>query len=66
VRNGLSVIVTVRPVSNNLVLHRLEINGLKDLEDAKQTVQVGFKNHWLPFTPNPSIKTQAGQAITGY
>lgn len=66
VRNGLSVIVTVRPVSNNLVLHRLEINGLKDLEDAKQTVQVGFKNRWLPFTPNPSIKTQAGQAITGY
>jgi type II secretory pathway predicted ATPase ExeA len=66
VRDGLPVIVTVRPVSNNLVLHRLEIDGLKGLEDAKQTVQVGFKNRWLPFTPKPSIETQAGQAITGY
>jgi type II secretory pathway predicted ATPase ExeA len=66
VRDGLPVIVTVRPVSNNLVLHRLEIDGLKGLEDAKQTVQVGFKNRWLPFTPKPSVETQADQAITGY
>jgi hypothetical protein len=66
VRDGFPVIVTVKPVSNNLVLHRLEIDGLKDLEDAKQTVQVGFKNRWLPFTPKPRIETQAGQAITGY
>jgi general secretion pathway protein A len=66
VRDGLRVIVTVKPVSNNLVLHRLEINELKDLEDAKQTVQIGLKNRWLPFTPKPSIETQAGQVITGY
>lgn len=66
VRDGLSAIITVRPISNNLVLHRLEINGLKDLEDAKRTVQIGFKNRWLPFTPKPSIDTQAGQAVTGY
>jgi general secretion pathway protein A len=66
VRDGLRVIVTVKPVSNNLVLHRLEINELKDLEDAKQTVQIGLKNRWLPFTPKPSIETQAGQVVTGY
>jgi general secretion pathway protein A len=66
VRNGLPVIVTAKPVSNNLVLHRLEINGLKNLEDAKQTIQIGFTNRWLPFTPKPPIETQAGQAITGY
>jgi hypothetical protein len=66
VRDGLQVIVTVKPVSNNLVLHRLEINELKDLEEAKQTVQIGLKNRWLPFTPKPSIETQAGHVITGY
>jgi hypothetical protein len=66
VRDGLPVIVTVRPVSNNLVLHRLEINGLKNLDDAKHTVQIGFKSRWLPFTPKPTVETQAGQAITGY
>jgi general secretion pathway protein A len=66
VRDGVPVIVTAKPVSNNLVLHRLEINGLKNLEDAKQTIQIGFTNRWLPFTPKPPIETQAGQAITGY
>ena len=66
VRDGLPVIVTVRPVSNNLVLHRLEINGLKNLDDAKHTVQIGFKNRWLPFTPKPTVETRAGQTITGY
>ena len=66
VRDGFSVIVTAKPVSNNLVLHRLEISGLTNLQDAKQTVQIGFKNRWLPFTPKPAVETQAGQAITGY
>ena len=65
-RDGFPVIVTAKPISNNLVLHRLEINDLKNLEDAKQTVQIGFTNHWLPFTPKPTIETRAGQTITGY
>ena len=67
VRDGFTVVVTVRPVSNNLVLHRLEINGLKNREDAKHPVQIGFTNGWLPFTPKPTtIETQANQAISGY
>ena len=66
VRDGFPVVVTVRPVSNNLVLHRLEINGLKNREDAKQPIQIGFTNRWLPFTPKPTIETQANQAISGY
>jgi type II secretory pathway predicted ATPase ExeA len=65
-RDGFSVIVTAKPVSNNLVLHRLEISGLTNLQNAKQTIQTGFKNRWLPFTPKPTVETQAGQAITGY
>jgi general secretion pathway protein A len=66
VRDGFPVVVTVRPVSNNLVLHRLEINGLKNREDAKQPIQIGFTNRWLRFTPTPTIETQANQTISGY
>jgi hypothetical protein len=65
-RDGFPVIVTVRPVSNNLVLHRLEIDGLKNREEAKQPVQIGLTKRWLPFTPKPTIEIQANQAITGY
>jgi general secretion pathway protein A len=66
VRDGFPVVVTVRPVSNNLVLHRLEINGLKNRQDAKLPIQIGFTNRWLPFTPKSKIETQANQAISGY
>ena len=66
VRDGFPVVVTVRPVSNNLVLHRLEINGLRNREDAKHPIHIGFINRWLPFTPKPAIETQANQVISGY
>jgi general secretion pathway protein A len=56
-RDGFGVIIiTARRVSNNLVLHRLEIDGLKDLQDVNQTIQIGFKNGWVPFTPKPTNK----------
>lgn len=66
VRDGFPVVVTVRPVSNNLVLHRLEINGLRNREDAKHPIHIGFINRWLPFTPKPAIENQANQVISGY
>lgn len=66
VRDGFPVVVTVRPVSNNLMLHRLEINGLRNREDAKHPIHIGFINRWLPFTPKPAIETQANQVISGY
>jgi general secretion pathway protein A len=66
VRDGFSVIVTAKAVSNNLVLHRLEITGLKNLEHARQTIQIGFKSRWAPFAPKPLIQTQANQEVTGY
>ena len=66
VRDGFPVVVTVRPVSNNLVLHRLEINGLRNREDAKHPIHIGFINRWLPFTPKLAIETQANQVISGY
>ena len=66
VRDGFPVVVTVRPVSTNLVLHRLEINGLRNREDAKHPIHIGFINRWLPFTPKLAIETQANQVISGY
>ena len=65
-RDGLSAFVTAKAVSNNLVLHRLEITGLKNLEHARQTIQIGFKSRWAPFAPKPLIETEASQAVTGY
>ena len=53
-RDGFVVIITARRVSNNLLLHRLEIDGLKDLQEVNRTIQLGFKNRWIPFTPKPT------------
>ena len=65
-RDGFEVIVTARRVSNNLVLHRLEIDRLKNTQDINQTIQVGFKNRWIPFTPRATNEHQQGQPVTGY
>jgi general secretion pathway protein A len=65
-RDGFGVIITARRVSNNLVLHRLEIDGLKDIQDVNQTIQIGFKNRWIPFTPKTTNENQGGQPVTGY
>jgi hypothetical protein len=65
-RDGFRVVITAKRVSNNLLLHRIEIDGLQNLEEANQTIQIGFKNRWVPFTPKPTNENQGGQAITGY
>ena len=65
-RDGFGVIITARRVSNNLLLHRVEIDGLRDLQAVNQTIQIGFKNRWIPFTPRATNDNQAGQAVTGY
>jgi hypothetical protein len=40
---GYQVTITPRRVSDDLVLHRVEIAGLKNLEEAKQIWQTGLK-----------------------
>jgi type II secretory pathway predicted ATPase ExeA len=65
-QDGFGVIITARRVSSNLVLHRVEIDGLKELQAVNQTIQVGFKSRWLPFTPKPSNENQEGQANRRY
>jgi general secretion pathway protein A len=46
---GYPVTVTTRRVSDDLSLHRVEIDGLKNLEEANQTWQTGLKNKWFTF-----------------
>jgi general secretion pathway protein A len=50
VRGGYKVIIISKKVSNDLVLHRLEIDGLKDLEKATQAIEIALKNEWFTFS----------------
>ena len=51
---GYKVTITPRRVSDDLMLHRVEIDGLKTLEEANQTWLTGLKNEWLAFASNPN------------
>ncbi|HEX9272922.1 MAG TPA: AAA family ATPase [Candidatus Binatia bacterium] len=50
---GYQVTITPRRVSDDLMLHRVEIDGLKNLEQANQTWQTALMNEWLAFAGNP-------------
>jgi general secretion pathway protein A len=49
---GYPVTITTRRVSDDLSLHRVEIDGLRNLEEASQTWQTGLSNQWLAFANN--------------
>ena len=51
---GYQVAITPRRVSDNLLLYRVEIDGLKNLEDANQAWESGLRNEWLAFAGNPA------------
>jgi general secretion pathway protein A len=51
---GYQVTITPRRVSDDLLFHRVEIDGLKTLEEANQTWLTGLKNEWLAFARNPN------------
>jgi general secretion pathway protein A len=46
---GYPVSVSTRRVSDDLSLHRVEIDGLKNLEEAKRIWQTGLRNQWFAF-----------------
>jgi general secretion pathway protein A len=48
------VAVTTRSVADDLSLYRVEIYGLKNLDEANQVWQIGLKNQWLAFGDNPA------------
>ena len=55
---GYKVTITPRKVSDDLLLHRVEIDGLKNLEEANQIWQAALKNEWLAFA---DIQTEPGK-----
>jgi general secretion pathway protein A len=46
-KEGYQVIITRKRVSNDLLLHRLEIDGLKTLEEATISLKTALKKEWL-------------------
>jgi hypothetical protein len=49
---GYKIVIRPRRVSDDLVLHRIEIDGLKNLEEADRIWQTGLRNEWLAFAGN--------------
>jgi general secretion pathway protein A len=62
-KEGYQVIITRKRVSNDLLLHRLEIAGLKTLEEATQSFKTGLKKEWLTL---PGYATNTEQASQGF
>jgi general secretion pathway protein A len=50
---GYQVSITPRRVADDLLLHRVEIDGLKNLEEANQIWHAELRNEWLAFAGNP-------------
>jgi general secretion pathway protein A len=51
--DGYQVTITPKRVSDNLLLHRVEIDGLKNPEEANQIWQTGLRNQWFASVGNP-------------
>jgi general secretion pathway protein A len=62
-KEGYQVIITQKRVSNDLLLHRLEIDGLKTVEEATQSLKTGLKKGWLTLAGYPTNTEHASQAI---
>jgi hypothetical protein len=53
--------MTTRQVSDDLELYRVEINGLKNLDEANEVWQTGLNNQWLAFASNPGGNRSAAR-----
>jgi general secretion pathway protein A len=58
---GYRVTIKPRRVSDDILLYRLEIDGLKNIEEATQTLENGLKNAWFRFARTPGSTTQESQ-----
>ncbi len=63
-KRGYRVIVIQRRVANDLVLHRLEIEGLKNLQEASRILETGLRNEWL--TAGGQVRTRNELTDTTY
>jgi general secretion pathway protein A len=50
---GYRVAITPRKVSDDLLLHRVAVDGLKNLQEADRIWRNGLSNEWLAFAGNP-------------
>ncbi len=57
---GYQVTITPSKVSDELLLQRVEIVGLKNLKEAMQTWDVGLSKQWLAFVRRPGGGDQSG------
>jgi len=46
---GYQVVTTPKRVSDDLLLHRVEIAGLKNFQEANEVWDTGLRNQWLAF-----------------
>ena len=53
---GYRVVITPKRISDDLLLHRVEIDGLKNFDEANQIWDTGLKNQWLAFAGNPTSR----------
>jgi general secretion pathway protein A len=54
---GYQATITPRRVSESLLVHRVEIDGLKNFEEASRIWEAGRKNEWLAFAPDAGDRT---------
>ncbi len=57
-KEGYQVIITTKRVSTDLLLHRLEIDGLKTIEEATQSLNTGIQKEWLTLAGNERIRSR--------
>ena len=63
---GYRVTITPSRVSDDLLLQRVQIVGLKNLKEAMQTLDTGSSKGWLAFVSRPSAGAQLSKADTAY
>lgn len=49
---GYHVMITPRKISNTLSVHRVEIDGLKNLEEANRMWETGIRDDWIALAGN--------------
>jgi general secretion pathway protein A len=59
---GHQVMITPKRVSDDLLLYRVEINGLKNLEEANQAWKTGLRNEWFAFVGNSGSRDEVSSA----
>jgi hypothetical protein len=65
-RDGYEVLIIQKRVSNDLLLYRLEIDGLKNLEQANRTLKTGLENKWLTLEEEQPTEDQGSEQDATY